>query len=142
MNKNIYQLAKQFLFYAFVGGIATFVDWGSFYLSNKILLLPYYVAVLISFTLGATTNYLLNKTITFKDKTKQVGAQLGIYITVSLLSLAITMGFMFVLVNIVKIDALPARILTTGIMLMGNFVMHKFLTFNKELYERLFNKQQ
>jgi putative flippase GtrA len=44
---------------------------------------------------------------------------------------------MTVEVELFKLAPMPARILTTGIMLFANYLMHKFMTFNPRLYRGL-----
>ena len=132
-------LRRQFLLYTFIGGIATAVDWGSFYLLNQQAGIDYKLAVTLSFTFGAITNYVLNKTITFKDKTKQIGAQIGIYIIISVLSLLMSVLLMFIQIDLLAVHAMVARVITTGIMLCCNFLMHKLLTFNQRVCLRVSN---
>ncbi len=125
---------RQFIFYALAGGIATAVDWGSFYGFNTGLEIDYRFAVALSFILGAATNYTLNKTITFRDRTKQIFTQLGIYSAISGFSLLCSVLLMYLQVDKFSLAPFPARMVTTGIMLIANFLMHKFITFNQKVY--------
>ena len=127
----------QFSIYVLMGGMATSVDWLSFYFLNILWGLSYLLAVTLSFSLGAVTNYLLNKFITFKDKTRQIIAQIGVYSFICALSLLCSIGLMYALVEWVKLWPMLARILTTGIMLLINFLMHKFITYNQQVYLRM-----
>ena len=130
-------LLRQFAVYTLVGAIATGVDWGSFYCFLTLLGLDYRIAVSLSFLLGATANYTLNRWITFQDKTRQIVAQVGVYTAVSLASLVMSVALMTAEVELLKMAPMPARILTTGIMLFANYLMHKFMTFNPRLYRGL-----
>ena len=127
-------IIRQFFSYLMVGGCATFIDWGVFYALHTFALLDYRLSVMLSFTAGATTNYLLNRKFTFRDTTKQVGLQVGVYTIVSLLSLALSVGFMWLFVDAAGVPAMLARMITTGLMMVLNFVLHKFVTFNQRLY--------
>ena len=129
------EISVQFISYAFVGAIATAVDWGSFYVVNLKLGINYKIAVSVSFILGATTNYLINKTLTFKDPTKQILPQVSVYTGVSLISLFFSILLMHLWVDILNIFPMYSRIITTGVMLFINFVLHKFITFNQKLYK-------
>jgi len=128
------KLGRQFIFYVFVGAIATAIDWGVFFGVNRLFKIDYRIAVSISFALGASANYVLNKIITFRDKTKQIVTQVGIYVTVTVFSLICSVILMHLQVEIFKITPLTARVITTGIMLFANFLMHKFITFNQKIY--------
>ena len=142
LRTSIYQLFKielfrQSFFYIFVGSIATAVDWSSFYFFSSILGADYRLAVTISFSFGATTHYILNKTITFRDRTKKLAAQLGIYFVLLIVTVILSVLLMHMLVGVIGIVPMLARVLTTPLMLTVNFLMHKFLTFNPKFYRSL-----
>jgi putative flippase GtrA len=124
----------QFILYTAMGGLATGVDWFSFYLLNPVSGISYIPAVTVSFILGAITNYFLNKYLTFKDRTRQIVAQIGIYSVLCGFSLMCSIGLMYALVEWMKFWPMLARIFTTGIMLLLNFFMHKFITYNAQVY--------
>jgi putative flippase GtrA len=136
VNKS---MGRQFTLYVVMGGTATGVDWLSFYLLNVIGGLSYLWAVILSFFLGAMVNYLLNKFITFKDQTRQLMAQIGVYSFICALSLLVSIILMYVLVEGVRLWSMTARMVTTGIMLVLNFMVHRFITFNPQVYRRFTN---
>lgn len=128
---------RQFILYIVMGGTATGIDWLSFYGLNVMLKIPYLSAITVSFTLGCVTNFSLNKYLNFKDKTRQIWAQVAVYGLVSGFSLLCTAALMYVLVEWARLWPMFARILTTGIMVLINFSMHKFVTYNQRIYARL-----
>ncbi len=123
--------------YLAMGGAATGLDWFSFYLLTANLGAGYLPAVSVSFTLGAALNYVLNKFLTFRDRTEQIFAQVGIYTLLCAFSLILSAGWMYLLVEKLNLSPMAARMVTTGIMLLVNFTLHKFLTYNSQLYLRL-----
>jgi len=132
-------LSAQFVSYAFVGGLATIVDWGGFWLVQYKLNWHYQLAVIIGFLLGAITNYLLNKFITFRDHSRYLVQQIGVYCVVSALSWLFSAALMYVWIEKLRLAPMLSRVLTSGVLLLVNFVMHKMLTFNRRLYERIRN---
>lgn len=132
MIKKIIQ--SQFSKYVFVGGIATIVDWGVFYLLSEELHFYYQLALVVSFVFGSLTNFLLNKVITFQCKSKKIVGQVGVHLAISFVSLLMSVGLMFVMVEIVLVDKMISRVFVTFIMLFVNFFMHKYLTFNKRFF--------
>jgi putative flippase GtrA len=136
VNKS---MVRQFTLYALMGGMATGVDWLSFYSLNIIGGVSYLVAVILSFSLGAMINYLLNRFITFKDQTRQIIAQIGVYSFICALSLLGSIILMYVLVEQVRLWSMAARMVTSGIMLVLNFLVHKFITYNQQIYARFTN---
>jgi putative flippase GtrA len=133
LKKSMY---RQFAIYVVMGGTATGVDWLSFYSLNVLGGYSYLFAVILSFSLGAMINFLLNKFITFKDQTPQIIAQIGVYSLICLVSLLCSVMLMYVLIEWVRLRPMPARIVTTGILLFFNFIVHKFITFNQQTYLR------
>ena len=127
---------RQFAVYTVMGGTATAVDWLSFYFLNIMGGFSYLFAVILSFSLGALINYLLNKFITFKDQTRQIIAQIGVYGFICALSLLGSIILMYVLVEWVRLWSMVARMVTSGIMLVLNFLVHKFITYNQQIYAR------
>jgi putative flippase GtrA len=132
-------MVRQFTLYVLMGGMATGVDWLSFYSLNIIGGVSYLVAVILSFSLGAMINYLLNRFITFKDQTRQIIAQIGVYSFICVLSLLGSIILMYVLVEQVRLWPMAARMVTSGIMLVLNFLVHKFITYNQQIYARFTN---
>jgi putative flippase GtrA len=132
MNRQ--SLVSQFFIYAGVGATSTALDWAFFYVLNRLLGVSYLPAMAASFTLGAVSNYVLNKSFTFRDRTRQIIAQLGVYSAVCLFSLLCSGAMMYLLVERQSVPPMPARVLTTGLMLVVNFLMNKFLTYNAAIY--------
>ena len=128
---------RQFAFFVVMGGTATGVDWLSFYSLNVLGGFSYLFAVILSFSLGAIVNYLLNKFITFKDQTRQIITQIGVFSLICLVSLICSVLLMYALIEWVRLRPMLARIVTTGIMLFFNFIVHKSITFNQQTYRRL-----
>ncbi len=131
--KNL--LGHSFFKYVIVGGIATIIDWGVFYFLALVGGFYYQLSLIISFACGGLTNYTLNKAFTFKCRSKMIIRQLVVFFIVSVLSLLLSMAIMFVLVDFVSIQKMNSRILTTGIMLIINYSLHRFIIFNKRIFK-------
>jgi putative flippase GtrA len=125
---------NQFIRYCLVGGMATFADWGTFYLFNIVFGVYYQIALIFSFAIGSTTNYTLNKFFTFKSKTKNIKKQFTVHLTISTASLLLNMLFMYLLVDLACTSTMLGRVITTVIMLVINYFLHKNITFNKKFF--------
>jgi putative flippase GtrA len=123
---------KQFVRYIFVGGVATVVDWGTFYILNVLLRTHYQVSLVIAWLLGVLVHYTLNRLFAFRSKAKQVFKQIATHITISILSLGMSSLFMYILVELVSLFPMYARILITAIMIIFNYFMHRLFTFNEK----------
>ncbi len=120
--------------YILIGGIATLIDWSMFSISVTWFHLHYQLALLIGYASGGVFHYCTNKIITFKCRSKQLGSQLSIYILVGAISLLGSMGVLAFLVNEFAINKILARVLTTGIMLLPNYLLHKHISFSKKFF--------
>ena len=124
----------EFFPYVVIGVIATAIDWSIFSLSVTWLDLHYQFALVLACCTASATHYTANKFITFKCHSKQFASQLPIYITLMFVSLALSMGIMATFINLLMLNKILARILTTGIMIVPNYLMHKHITFSKKLF--------
>jgi len=135
-------ILRQFLVYTLVGAVATVVDWSVFYLMHDVASQHYRLSVTVSFILGSATNYTMNRWLTFQDKNRAYALQISVFTAVSLLSLLISIGIMTFMVELVLLQPMLARVLTTGTMLVANFTMHRSVTFNNVIYRRIREDQR
>ena len=132
-KKNI----KQFFSYFCVGGISAFVEWTLFFLLEYFLNLQYLLAVFISFLFSTTVNYFLGRTFTFKSSSyekKKVKEFLFVF-GVSALGLLFNFILMYIFVDILGMNTnllkTVAKICSTGIVFLWNFLSRKFLIYKQ-----------
>src|SRR6185295_3348151 len=131
---TIKQLAsRDFIVYSIIGGIATALDWGIFWLCIHYSIIHYEYALIFSYVLAGLFHYVTNKWFTFQCRSKQIGAQISIYVMVTVSSLLMSMFILFILINYLGCLKMVARILTTACMLFPNYWVHKHLTFSKKI---------
>lgn len=129
--KNLisYFLKHEFIRFLIIGGIATIIDWSIFYLLSIKLGIYYQIALTISFMFALLFNFTLSKLFTFRNKSKNHLKQYGVYFFVSLVSLLLSMSIMYMFVDILVIDKMVSKVITTGIMLFVNYFSHKNISF-------------
>lgn len=132
-KKNI----KQFFSYFCVGGISALVEWILFFLLEYFLNLQYLLAVFISFLFSTTVNYFLGRTFTFKSSSyenKKLSEFLFVF-GVSALGLFFNFILMYIFVDIVGMNTnllkTVAKICSTGIVFLWNFLSRKFLIYKE-----------
>ena len=126
---------KEFSFYFLVGGVATLIDWATYALSLQTLGHEHYlVSVIVSMGLAGTFHYFANKRLTFQCQSRAIGKQIPLYVGVALAGLGMSIGILRVLVGTFGLSAMMARVLTTAMMLLPNYLMHKYLTFSKKIF--------
>lgn len=123
-------LSRTFFVYLIMGGLATVVDWGTFALFAYSMNWHYALSVTLSFTLGSLTNFSLNKYLNFDNKYKKLHYQFLVYLLIAIIGLAITLGIMFLCIEFIETGKMLARIIATALVLVYNFLGHKYVTFN------------
>lgn len=129
---------KQFLSYFSVGGVSALVEWTLFALLLYLLDMSYPVATTLAFIVSTTTNWYLGRSFTFKDSEAYKGKSVKEYLLVFLVS-AIGLGFnillMYFFVDVLgmntKIMQTSAKVISTGIVFMWNFLSRKLLIYKE-----------
>ena len=124
---------KQFLSYFLIGGTSAIVEWTVFSLLIYLTDIPYMIAAVLAFILSTTTNWYLGRTFTFKHsksyKEKKVKEYLLVFL-VSAVGLGFNMILMYLFVEILGMDTnimkTAAKIMSTGIVFMWNFLSRKY----------------
>lgn len=124
----------EFVPYFVIGLIATAIDWTLFWFAINKIHLHYEIALIFGFVTAGIFHFTTNKTITFKCQSKQLRSQYSVYTLVTLATLVISMGIIALMINIFMINKMLSRVLTTGLLLIPNFLLHKYITFNKKLF--------
>jgi len=137
--QNIYSYLKedkkilgQFFSFAFVGLIGTFINIAILYMLTEMLGIYYILSAIFSFIIAATSNFILNKTWTFKEKLNEriLNKYLQFFL-VSLTALIVNLFFLYAFTEFLKIYYLISQVLAIGIALIINFLGNKIWTFSK-----------
>lgn len=127
---NLFQFLNSQLFkYLVVGSLGTFLDIGFLYLFFDILGINLYLAVTLSFTIAFLNNFFLNKSWTFQSRSRNYRKLMTKFFIVSMIGLILSIGLMFVMVDLIGIWHILAKILTSGVVVVWNFLANKFWTF-------------
>jgi len=102
--------------YAVMIGAVQWLGWGSVLASG------------LGFTVGSLANYLFNRYYTFRSSMPH-GVALLRFLVVIATGLGITLVFMHVLTTRWGVPYLPARVLTTGLVMFWHFAGNAFWSF-------------
>ena len=122
---------KQFISYFMVGGISAVVEWVAFYLLGKLFGMTYLPATALAFVFSTTVNWFLGRTFTFRnaDLGKKKAKEIALVFGVSAIGLLgnLTLMYLFVTVLGMRSDVLKtvAKILSTGIVFIWNYLSRK-----------------
>ena len=126
----------EFFRYFLVGMAATAVDWGIFYFLAVMNNVFYQLALIVALSVGSLTNFSLNKVFTFRCKSRMLVQQMSVYIGVVIVSFATSSAIMFLLVDVFLLEKMFSRILTTFVMLLINYILQKYVTFNRKIFRQ------
>lgn len=116
----------QFIKYCFVGGLATVFDWGTY----SLLLywnIEYRLATAGGFIVGIIINYIISKKTVFTTESKVGKYDLLLYFVIGLIGLCFSIALMYGFVDILSVNKIFARMITTAIVLIWNFLARKVI---------------
>ena len=118
------------------------VDWSGFAIARGCC--NPWLSLAIGHTVGSITQYSLNKSVTFKNKCEKTHIQIGVYTLVAIASFAMREGLLSFFLNVLKLSGdlvlfhhevknLLLTVMSTAMMLPVNYLMSRFIVFNKQL---------
>lgn len=118
-----------FLKYCVVGVLGTAIDVAILWLLVRFGGLPVLAATSISFTVSVVNNFILNKFWTFSHPSQNYRKLFIKFIIVSAGGLLLTNVFMWLFVHAIEIWYIWAKLITSGVVLVWNFLANKYWTF-------------
>lgn len=129
-NKWLHQLVR----YALSGGLAFAVDFGLLWLITDVLGFYYQIGVACGYLTGLAITYTLSTLWIFDEhRTNNRFVELGGFALIGLVGLVLTHFFMWVLTTWLMGEEyyLVAKVFTTGVVTLFNFLMKKYILFTK-----------
>ena len=118
---------KQFIRYAFVGGIAALAEWGTFALCGR---LHYALATILAFLFATLVNFVLARRFVFEKKTApKAGREIIAVYLASAVGLLFNLLLMYCFVEKLHLQPLFSKIIATGIAFFWNFFSRKFMIY-------------
>ena len=119
--------------YAFVGGAAFIVDFGTLYLLTNYLGIHYLVSATISFILGLATNYILSIVWVFNNSKLQSRFwEFVIFAIIGVIGLGLNALIMYIATDLCSIHYLLSKIISTIIVFFWNFFARKIILFKAQ----------
>lgn len=124
------RLIRQLIAFIGVGAVATVVDYATFLVVFTLIGIDPTFAALVGYAVGGAISYSLTRRHVFKSERSHRSAVLR-FIAVMAGGFVLTGFAMRVLVDGFLLAPLVARILTYGVVLVFNFLTHRFFTFGR-----------
>ena len=120
------KLLMQILKFGLVGGVAFLIDYGILIICKEVIGLSILLSAAIAFSISVIFNYILSVIWIFDvDKEKSSKKNFIIFVTLSIVGLAITELIMDIGSNKLNINYLIVKILATTIVMVFNFITRK-----------------
>jgi dolichol-phosphate mannosyltransferase len=120
---------RLFLGYLACAGAATLVDIGLLYALTEMAGLWYLYSAAVSYTAGMVTNYTLNKYLNFKNKSKRILPQFGLFVSVALVGLMLNQVILYLLVRFAGLWYMMAKFMAICMVMVWSFYGHRRFTF-------------
>ncbi|GAA6513943.1 GtrA family protein [Merdimmobilis hominis] len=119
---------KKFLKFALTGVGNTLVDLILFRVLYTYLGVNIYLSQVCSYSAGMLNSYVVNRSWTFRSKEKFFSAQMVRFLALGGLMLALSTGLLYLFTGW-GLSGMAAKLLTTGLVLVVNFLLSKLWVF-------------
>ena len=119
----------KFIKFCIVGFSGVFVDFGVTYFFKEVVKLQKYIANAIGFTCAATTNYILNRSWTFKSQNPHIVQEFSRFFLIALIGLAINSAIIWLMNEKFKVNFYLSKLVATVIVTLWNFLINAYFTF-------------
>lgn len=121
--------AVLFIKYNLFAGISTLLDLILIYILTEFFGVWYIYSVTLGYMAGVSLNYILNKYLNFKNKSRKIVLQFGLFISIALVGLLFNQIIIYILVESLGIWYIFAKIIAVLLVMFWNFTRHKKWTF-------------
>jgi len=122
---------KTFIKYTFVGTIGLVLDIAALYALVEFVQVPVLIATPTAFMVAIINNFFFHKYWTFHDKSKHIAQEFFSFFVISIANLILTVGFMYVFVEVLFIWYILSKLITSIIILVFSYTMNRLWTFKK-----------
>lgn len=128
--KKLYFKYEKFIIYFIVGSIATLINALSYYF-YRMVINTYEINVILSWITSLLFAFYMNRKYVFKSKNQVIKEFINFTIS-RLLTLFLELIFMYILVDLVKMNDMFAKLINLIIVFICNYLLSKFLVFRKK----------
>lgn len=121
---------RQLFRYCLSGGLAFAVDAGTLWILTEKFGVYYQVGVAVGYLLGLTITYFMATLWIFDEhRTDNKIVEFLIFAAIGAVGMALTHAIMWLMVDVVEIQVMIGKVITTGIVTIFNFFAKKIILF-------------
>lgn len=122
MKKLIEQICR----FGIVGVVCFFIDYGVLYMLTEFAKIPYLVSSAISFSVSVIVNYILSMKYVFNSKKNiNKAGEFSVFVILSIFGLGLNEIIMWLCVEKISIYYMAAKIISTILVMIYNFITRK-----------------
>ncbi len=121
----------KFIKFGIVGFSGVFVDFGVTYACKEWLKIQKYIANSIGFIVAASSNYILNRTWTFRSNNPEVAREYTEFLVISLVGLGLANLIVWLIHGKGKQNFYLSKLFAIGVVTIWNFFANYYITFAK-----------
>ena len=125
----LFQNSRFFFRYCLIGAVSTVIDVGGLYVLREYAHFPVVLAAALSFLLAAINGFVFNRIWTFDSRSEQKYRQFFKFLTVATVGLFVNVLLVYLLAEIMMIWYMYAKIITSGLIFSGSYLVNKKWTF-------------
>ena len=123
----------KFFGFLLIGIAATALDLGLLWFLTDRLGFWYLASAAVSYSCGIAASFLLNKFLNFRDPRKNYVSQFSLFAMISAGSLALSIGTLYVAVEVFSLHYLAGKLMAVGIAFFWNYFGQSTITFRPPL---------
>ena len=126
---------EKILGFFLIGVVSTLIDVGLLYFFTEYFGIWYIWSATVSYTCGMVASFFLNKYLNFRDTDRHYLRQFLSFALISMSSLALTLGILYLAVEIFSISYLLGKIIAILIAFLWNYFGQSKITFHLGTHE-------
>lgn len=133
--KRLWEKYKEYILYLFFGGITSLVNYGVYVLCLRVFSFGVVPSNIIAWVLAVTVAFITNKIWVFESKSKEgrvVLKELWEFFLGRFVTLAIETLLLWIFVDLLHVNALIMKVITSVIVVVLNYIFSKFIIFKKQ----------
>lgn len=133
--KELFNKYKEVINYLIFGVLTTIVNYVSYLILAKVFNVNYLASTVISQIISIIFAYVTNKIFVFESKTtntKELIKEMVSFFGFRLVSLLLDMAFMYIFVDILKLNDAIMKLVSNVLIVIVNYVFSKLFVFKKD----------
>ena len=125
------QLFRKFVLFCFVGGISSLIDLAVLITLVELLSMPVLFAAGVGVLVASVNGYILNRVLTFKNRSQRIAGQYIAYLLVSIVGLLLTLLCMHMFIEYLQLHYIVAKLITIVLVTSWNFTINHLFVFKE-----------